>query len=183
MSKVLKSRKIVLNTRKKSSNIMYGQHYSTGSRHGQLPKAWPKDFLTFEMWTYRRMLRMSWTEKVTNEEVLKRAKTKKRLYNIIQTKKLQYFGHIIRQSGDTLHRTVLDGKVKGSRGCGRPRTKWTTNITKWTGLEYYQAGRQAGTTLPRMEDHCIQPSVRGRNTMMMMIGIPDCSLKHLCNCL
>ena len=73
----------------------------------------------------------------------RRAKIKKRLYNIIQTIKLQYFGHIIRQNGDTLHRTVLDGKVNGSRGGGRPRTKWTTNITKWTGLEYHQAVRQA----------------------------------------
>ena len=95
------------------------------------------------MWCYRRMLRISWTEKVSNEEVLERAKIKKRLYNIIQTKKLQYFRHIIRQNGDTLHRTVLDVKVNGSRGRGRPRTKWTTNITKWTGLEYHQAVRQA----------------------------------------
>ena len=102
-----------------------------------------KRLSAFEMWCYRRMLRISWTEKVSNEEVLERAKIKKRLYNIIQTKKLQYFGHIIRQNGDTLHRTVLDGKVNGSRGRGRPRTKWTTNITKWTGLEYHQAVRQA----------------------------------------
>ena len=95
------------------------------------------------MWIYRRMLEISWTEKVTNEEVLEKAKIKKRLYNMIQTKKLQYFGHIIHQSGDTLHYTVLDGKVNSLRGRGRPRTKRTTNITKWTGLENHQAVRQA----------------------------------------
>ena len=129
-----------------------------------------KRLSAFEMWCYRRMLRISWTEKVSNEEVLERAKIKKRLYNIIQTKKLQYFGHIIRQNGDALHRTVLDGKVNGSRGRGRPRMKWTTNITKWTGLEY-QKSSQTSTTTPRMEDHCIQPSARGRNMMMMMISL------------
>ena len=63
------------------------------------------------MWTYRRMLKLIWTEKVKNGEVLEGANIKKRLYNIVQTKKLQYFGHIICQSGDTLHHTVLDGKV------------------------------------------------------------------------
>ena len=60
---------------------------------------------------------------------------------------LKYFGHIIRQNGNTLHRTVLDGKVNGSRsrGRGRPRTKWTSNITKWTGLEYHQAADRHNT--------------------------------------
>ena len=60
----------------------------------------------------------------------------------MQCKKLKYFGHIIRQE-DTLQRTVLDGKVNGKRGRGRPRTKWTTNIEKWTGLRYHQAVRQS----------------------------------------
>ena len=96
---------------------MYGQHPSMESRYGQLLKAW---LSAFEMWTYRRMLRISWTEKVTNEEVLEKAKIKKRLYNIKQRTKFHYFGHIILQSGDTLHRTVLDGKVNDSRGRGRP---------------------------------------------------------------
>ena len=102
-----------------------------------------KRLSAFEMWAYRRMLRISWTEKVTNEEVLKKVRCEKRLYSIIQTKKLKYFGHIIRQNGDTLHRTLLDGKVKGLRGRGRPRTTWTTNIMKWTGLDYEQAVRLA----------------------------------------
>ena len=115
------------------------------------------------------MLRISWTEKVTNE-VLEKAKIKKRLYNIIQTKKLQYFGHIIRQSGETLHRTVLDGKVNGIGERGRPRTKWTTNITKWIGLEYHKAVRQAQH---HQEWRAIasNPRARGRNMMAMIIGL------------
>ena len=143
MSKVLKSKKIALNTRKRILQCYIWSTLQYGVETWAITESMAKRLSAFEMWSYRRMLRLSWTEKVSNEEVLERAKIKKRLYNIIQTKKLQYFGHIIRQNGDTLHRTVLDGKVNGSRGRGRPRTKWTTNITKWTELEYHQAVRQA----------------------------------------
>ena len=143
MSKVLTSKKIALNTRKRILQCYIWSTLQYGVETWTITGSMAKRLSAFEMWCYRRMLRISWTEKVSNEEVLERAKIKKRLYNIIQTKKLQYFGHIIRQNGDALHRTVLDGKVNGSRGRGRPRTKWTTNITKWTGLEYHQAVRQA----------------------------------------
>ena len=143
MSKVLTSKKIALNTRKRIVQCYIWSTLQYGVETWTITGSMAKRLSACEMWCYRRMLRISWTEKVSNEEVLERAKIKKRLYNIIQTKKLQYFGHIIRQNGDTLHRTVLHGKVNGSRGCGRPRTKWTTNITKWTGLEYHQAVRQA----------------------------------------
>ena len=143
MSKVLKSKKIALNTRKLILQCYIWSKLQYGVETWTIVESMAKRLSAFEMWYYRRMLRISWTEKVSNEEVLERAKIKKRLYNIIQTKKLQYFGHIIRQNGDTLQCTVLDGKVNGSRGRGRPRMKWTTNISKWKGLEYHQEVRQA----------------------------------------
>lgn len=101
-----------------------------------------KRLAAFEMWTYRRMLRISWKEMVKNETILERLHVRNRLFKIIQCKKLKYFGHMIRKN-DTIQRSVLDGKVNGKRGRGRPRTKWTTNIEKWTGLSYHQAVRQA----------------------------------------
>ena len=160
MNKVLTSRKIALNTRKR---ILYCYIWSTlqyGVETWTISENMAKRLSAFEMWAYRRMLRISWTEKVTNEEVLRKVRCDKRLYNIIQTKKLKYFGHIIRQNGDTLPRTLIDGKVKGLRGRGRPRTTWTTNIIKWTGLNYEQAvrlaqDRQKWRTIasnPRQED-------------------------------
>ena len=51
---------------------------------------------SFEMWAYRRMLRVSWTEHKTNEEVLKTAKTRRSLLPTIKKRKYQYFGHVIR---------------------------------------------------------------------------------------
>ena len=114
MSKVLTSKKIALNTRKRILQCYIWSTLQYGVETWTITGSMTKRLSAFEMWCYRRMLRISWTEKVSNEEVLERAKIKKRLHNIIQTKKLQYFGHIIRQNGDTLHRTVLDGKVNGS---------------------------------------------------------------------
>ena len=78
---------------------------------------------------------------MTDETVLNRLKFKDRLFKIIQVKEVKYFGHMIRHD-DTLQRTVLDGKVNGKRGRGRPRMKWTTNIAKWTGMGYHQTVRQ-----------------------------------------
>ena len=128
-----------------------------------------KRFLAFEMWAYRRMLRISWTEKVTNEEVMKKVGCEKRLYSIIHTKKLKYFGHIIRQNGDTLHRTLLDGKVSGLRGRGRPRTTWTTNIMRWTGLDYEQAVRLAQDRQKWRTIQALHPTPRQEEGMMMMM--------------
>ena len=51
---------------------------------------------SFEMWAYRRKLRVSWTEHKTNEEVLKTAKTTRSLLLTIKKRKCQYFGHVIR---------------------------------------------------------------------------------------
>ena len=59
-------------------------------RHRRLQEAWSKDFQPLKCGCYRRMLRILWTEKVSNEEVLERAKIKKRLY-ITQTKKTAIF--------------------------------------------------------------------------------------------
>ena len=143
MTKVLTSRKIPLNTRKRILQCYIWSTLQYGAETWTITESMTKRLIAFEMWTYRRMLRIAWTEKITNETVIERINIKERLYKIIQCKKLKYFGHIIRQSGDTIQRTVLDGKVNGARGRGRPRTKWTTNITKWTGLKYHQAVRQA----------------------------------------
>ena len=115
-----------------------------------------KSISAFEMWTYRKIFRISWNQKVIKEEILE-AKVNKRLYHITQTKKLKYLGHITRQSRDTLRQTVLDGKVNVSRGCGRPRTKWSTNITAWIGLEYHLANQADTIPSTPLKNQLLQP--------------------------
>ena len=65
----------------------------------------------FEMWLYRRMLRISWRKHKTNGEVLHKMKTKRSLLNTIKKRKCQYFGHIRR--GDGVQRLLMEGRING----------------------------------------------------------------------
>ena len=66
------------------------------------------------------MMQISWTEKVPNKKVLSRMKIKKRLFTTIQIRKLKYFEHINRRS--SMQTTLLNDRVNGRIGRGRPRT-------------------------------------------------------------
>uniref|UniRef100_A0A8D8QRW3 Uncharacterized protein n=1 Tax=Cacopsylla melanoneura TaxID=428564 RepID=A0A8D8QRW3_9HEMI len=80
------------------------------------------------------MLRISWTEHVTNVEVLRRMKKSQELMNIIKTRKLNYLGHIMRnESKYSLLQLIRQGKIDGRRGPGRRRISWLHNLRKWTG--------------------------------------------------
>ena len=73
----------------------------------------------FELWTLRKMMKVSWKDKKTNEEVMKRAKCKRSLKENIMKRKARYLGHVLRKNG--LQRQILDATTEGSRGRGRPR--------------------------------------------------------------
>ncbi|XP_023232793.1 uncharacterized protein LOC111632560 [Centruroides sculpturatus] len=79
---------------------------------------------SFEMWCLRKMQRISWTEKITNEEVLDRLGLRRRLLINIQQRKVRYAGHLARGSGGQLLKTVIDRLVEGTRPRGRPRKTW-----------------------------------------------------------
>src|SRR4029077_489102 len=98
---------------------------------------------TFEMCCYGRMLKISWIDKVTNENVLKRVKKSIRgtgrtdLYflNDMMKRKAKYAGHVLRgSSGEALLR-ILEGKVGEKKKRQRPKLTWIDNIIKWTNLK------------------------------------------------
>jgi len=72
-----------------------------------------------EMWIWRRMERISWTYKITNEEVLRRVGEKRTTLETIVRRKKNWIGHIMR--GDGLMKEVMEGKMVGKRGPGRKR--------------------------------------------------------------
>ena len=92
----------------------------------------------FEMWTYRRMLRISYKEHRTNEWILNKAGKKRQLLNQVKRLKLRYFGHIKRSKG--LENTIMEGRVDGNRIRGRQRARWIDNIRTWTGRELHEVG-------------------------------------------
>ena len=90
-----------------------------------------------EMWCYRKILRISYKDYVTNEEV--RAKIQQAIgphedLTIVKRRKLQWYGHVSCSSG--LAKTILQGTVNGGRRQGRQRKRWEDNIREWTGLEF-----------------------------------------------
>ena len=87
-----------------------------------------------EMWLYRRLLRVKWDEKRTNDSILKELKVKRELVSIVIKRKLSFFGHTIRNNKCTLMKDILQGSLESSRKQGRPRTNYHTNIKQWTGL-------------------------------------------------
>lgn len=87
-----------------------------------------------EMWCYRRLLRVSWTEHRTDANILQQLGERRSLLELVIRRKLTYFGHACRHSECGLMKLVFQGKVNGKRGRGRPQTNYTSNVMQWMGL-------------------------------------------------
>ena len=107
--------------------------FGYGAEAWTLTKVLEKKIDAFEMWCLRKMGGISYKDRVTNEEVLKRLKTQRNLLRTIKQRKLRYFGHVERQH--CLLKQTMEGRVSGRRPRGRPRTTWMDNIQVWTGMQ------------------------------------------------
>lgn len=87
----------------------------------------------FEMYLYRRILRISWVDRVTNAEVLERMSKSKELLDTVKERKIQYLGHVMRGEKYELLRIVLEGKIKGKRSIGIRQNSWLKDIRRWLG--------------------------------------------------
>ncbi|KAI5721659.1 hypothetical protein M8J77_023562 [Diaphorina citri] len=98
-----------------------------------------KKITAFELWCYRRILKISWRDRITNIEVLRRMNLPSvELLTTIKQRKTRYAGHIIRGSSGTLLAKIIEGKVEGTRDRGRQRRKWIDNIIEWTKTTTYE---------------------------------------------
>ncbi|GFS18544.1 eukaryotic translation initiation factor 3 subunit F [Elysia marginata] len=86
-----------------------------------------------EMWFLRRMMRIPWTAKKTNEEILTKAQTTRRLMTKIRKRQAKFVGHVIRRN--QLEHSVTTGKFDGKRGRGRPREKMLDSLADWMNIE------------------------------------------------
>ena len=73
---------------------------------------------------WRRLLRVPWTARRSNQSILKEINPEYSLEGLMLKLKLQYFGHLM-QRADTLEKTLMLGKIKGRRRRGQQRTRWT----------------------------------------------------------
>ena len=83
---------------------------------------------TFELWCLRRFLRVPWTERRSNQTILKEISPGCSLEGLMLKLKLQYFGHLMRRA-DSFEKTPRLGKIEGGRRRGRQRMRWVNGIT------------------------------------------------------
>ena len=119
MLKTITARHISMKTRKRIikayvwSTLLYGCETWTITTRNMTK------LQSFEMWAYRKMMKLSWSEKKTNEEVLTLADEQLYIIPTIKKRKITYFGHMIRRNN--IHRLLLEGPLEGKRSRGRPR--------------------------------------------------------------
>ena len=82
----------------------------------------------FELWCWRRLLRVSWTARRSNQSILKEISPEYSLEGLMLKLKLQYFGHLMRRT-DSLEKTLMLGKIEDRRRRGRQRMRWLDDIT------------------------------------------------------
>ena len=101
---------------------MYGCESST------VKKAECQRIDVFEMWCWRRLLRVPWTARRSNQSILKEMSPRCSLEGLMLKLKLQYFGHLMRRA-DSLEKTLMLGKTEGRRKRGWQWTRWLDHIT------------------------------------------------------
>ena len=82
----------------------------------------------FELWCWRRLLRVPWTARRSNQSILKEISPEYSLEGLMLKLKFQYFGHLMRRT-DLLEKTLMLGKIAGRRRRGQQRMRWLDGIT------------------------------------------------------
>ena len=99
-----------------------------GCESGTVKKAECQRIDAFELWCWRRLLRVPWTARRSNQSILKEINPGCSLEGLLLRLKLQYFGHLMRRV-DSLEKTLMLGEIGGRRRRGRQRMRWLDGIT------------------------------------------------------
>ena len=93
-----------------------------------IKKAEHRRIYAFELWCWRRLLRLPWTARRSNQSILKELSPECSLEGLMLKLKLQYFGYLMRRT-DSLEKTLMLGKIEGRKGRGHQRMRWMDGIT------------------------------------------------------
>ncbi|GFS08777.1 endonuclease-reverse transcriptase [Elysia marginata] len=127
-------RDIGLNTKNRTLACFVLSVFNYGCKAWTYSKTVQKKIQTFEMWCYRKLLKVPCTVKKTNKEIIQMADVGERLLQQLMKRKLGYAGHIMRGSSGPLLHISLEGKIEGKRlkrGQGRPRRNWMDDVKEW----------------------------------------------------
>ena len=133
LNSILKSRDSTLPTKVRLVKAMVFPVVMYGCESWTVKKAerWKID--AFELWYWRRLLRVPWTARRSNQSLLKEISPGCSLEGLMLKLKLQYFGHLMRRA-DLLKKTLMLGGIGGRRSRGRQRMRWLDGITNLMGM-------------------------------------------------
>ena len=128
LDSILKSRDITLSTKVRLLKAMVFPVVMYGCESWTMKKAERRRIDAFELWCWRRLLRVPWTARRSNQSILKETSPECSLEGLMLRLKLQHFGHLMRRA-DSLEKTLMVGKIEGRRRRGQQRMRWLDGIT------------------------------------------------------
>ena len=128
LDSILKSRDITLPTKVCLVKAVVFPVVMYGCESWTIKKAECQRIDAFELWCWRRLLRVPWIARRSNQSILKEISPECSLEGLMLKLKLQYFGHLM-QRGDSLEKTLMLGVIEGRRRRGQQRLRWSDGIT------------------------------------------------------
>ena len=129
LDSTLKSRDITLSTKVRLVKAMVFPVVMYGCENWTIRKAERRRIDAFELWCWRRPLRVPWTARIFNQSIVKETSPGCSLKGLMLRLKLQYAGHLMRRA-DSFEKTLMLGGIGGRRRRGRQRMRWLDRITE-----------------------------------------------------
>ena len=129
LDSIFKSRAITLSTKVCLVKAMVFPVVMYGCEIWTVKKAERRRIDTFELWCWRRLLRVPWTARRSNQSILKEISPGCSLVGLMLKLRLQYFGHLMRRA-DSFEKTLMLGKIESRRRRGRQKMIWLDGITE-----------------------------------------------------
>ena len=132
LDSILKSRNIILPTKVHLVKAMVFPVVMYGCEGWTIKIAERQRINAFELWCWRRLLRVPWTARRSNQSILQEISPEYSLEGLMLKLKLQYFGHLMGRA-DSFEKTLMLGKIEGGRRVDdRGQDGWMTSLTQWT---------------------------------------------------
>ena len=125
---ILKSRNVPLPTKVHLVKVMIFPVVRYGCESWTIEKAECRRIDAFELWCWRRLLKVPWMARTSNQSILKEISPRCSLERLMLNLSLQYFGHLM-QRADSFEKTLMLGKIEGRRRRGQQRMRWLDGIT------------------------------------------------------